>query len=210
MIRARTLIEDVGRFLADYDVAGAAQDQFVTWSQLDLLSYFRLAVQRVLAADPKSFTRLVAVNVPTDGVVSLPPECDECLGAVKYTDAAGRVTLKPNFLASASYVVSRPVCIGSNTRVSVMRDAVDRRTLFVTPATGELTITCTQSPSIGGVEAAVDMPAKYEPIIFDFMVALAFGTEVESAPMRTRSDEHMKRAMEMLGAVAPPIVTRKK
>lgn len=213
MIYARTLVEDVARFLADYDVAGQPEDQYITWSQLDLLSYFRLAVLRVMAADPKSFTKWVNATVPPDGVVRVPTECEECSGVLSYTDTAGKTTIKPNFTARSTFIVGRPVCSSaSGGRVSIMRDENDRRALFVTPsgAGGTITLTCTQSPVIGDLAAGVDIPTKYEPIIFDFMVADAFGTEVESSPMRARSDEHRKRALEMLTITAPTETKRKK
>jgi hypothetical protein len=212
MIYARNTIEDVARFLADYDVAGDASDQFVTWSQLDLLSYFRLAVLRVMSADPKAFTKGVTTTVTADGIVHLPPECEECSGVLSHTSLSGKVTIKPNFTARAPFIIGRPVCGSTGSRVSIMRDENDRRTLFVTPAEAgsKLTLTCTKLPVIGDISAGVDIPSKYEPIIFDFMVADAFGTEVESSPMRARSDEHRKRALEMLTIVAPPDIKRKK
>jgi hypothetical protein len=213
MIYARNLIEDVARFLADYDVAGEQADQYVTWSQLDLLSYFRLAVLRVMSADPKAFTKRITTTIPADGILQLPHECEECSGVLTHTSTTGKVTIKPNFTARTPFIVGRPVCSSGSARVSIMRDEQDRRTLFVTPAGtgGTLTLTCTQSPSVGDISAGVDIPAKYEPVIFDFMVADAFGTEVESSPMRARSDEHRKRAMEMLAVTAPtPDARRKK
>jgi hypothetical protein len=206
MIQAAPLIRDVARYLSDYDSSGDATYQYREWSQEDLLSYFRLAVQHLVSTDPKAFTKTVSVGVPADGLLMLPPECEECLSVLRYVGADGKTTNKPHFSDTSSFVTTRPLCAGGTgaTSVSIVRDDVDRRALFITPATpgGKVLLSCTNTPDISDVNAQVDIPTKHTTAIFNFMVSYAYGVDTESAPMRARSDEHWNRGMSLLSGGA--------
>ncbi|HQL53493.1 MAG TPA: hypothetical protein PLQ87_02210, partial [Phycisphaerae bacterium] len=44
----------------------------------------------------------------------------------------------------------------------------------------------------------LDLPAKYEAVLFNWMVSYAMGTEVEAVALRQRSDEHWRRGGDLL------------
>ena len=57
-ITARTLIEDVSRYLSDYD----EDESYVHWTKEDLLSYFKRAISIVAITKRDKFTRKTEVN----------------------------------------------------------------------------------------------------------------------------------------------------
>jgi hypothetical protein len=51
--------------------------------------------------------------------------------------------------------------------------------------------------------AEVSMNGNYEPVGFWWMVSMAFGTDIEAAPMRERSDQFWKRGGDLLLMLSP-------
>jgi hypothetical protein len=51
--------------------------------------------------------------------------------------------------------------------------------------------------------AEISMSGKYEPVVFWWMVSMAFGTDIEAAPMRERSDAYWKRGGDILTMLSP-------
>lgn len=208
MIQSAPLIKDVARYLSEYDSSGAEEHQFREWSPEDLMSYFRLAIQQLVAADPKAFVKSIRVPTPADGLLVLPAECEECLGILRFTSADGKVTDRPPYSDTAAFNTTRPVCTTSSaggTSVSISRDSIDRRSLFISPASagGTVTLSCVSVPDMAGLDITVDIPSRHYATIFNFMVSYAYGVDIESAPMRGRSDEHWNRAMTLItGSVA--------
>jgi hypothetical protein len=173
---------------------------------VELADYFRESVLTALAMDEtgtlaKSFVKQVTVTIPSDGVVRLPTDCENCVGVLQYTDAAGKRTTRPAYTEKAQFIANRPVCGGgAGSRISVTKDTADKNILIVSPATagGTMQVSCSGTPDLADLTAGVAIPAKLEPAIFNLMLSYAMGVDQESAPMRARSDVHYDRAMGLL------------
>jgi hypothetical protein len=211
VISTAALITRVGRYLTDYDSTDPAY-QHVEWSKRDLQDYIQTAALMLSAAVPDASTCRRNIPLVGDSVVDLPDGCNDVLKVLAYVDAAGKqqVNVREIKEAAGMYVSTRPVCAGTATAtagqsitVRHMTDAGD--TLIVEPALkgGHLMVTCACSPDMSSPTAVVNMAAKYEPIIFWWAVSMAFGTDIESASMRERSDVYWERGAALLRAVAP-------
>jgi hypothetical protein len=203
MVVVRELIEQVARYLSDYDDAGDPDFQYRTWSEKDLRYYFTLAIGALVSNDPKLFSAPVVVNIPKSGLVQLPSECEECLGTLQYISPTGKVTNQPPYTDKNPYTIARPPCAGTPSKEvvpSVVRAAFDRRVLLATPQDvgGSLVLSCSNTPVITTNTATVDIPAKYASVLFNLMVSYAYGTDTESAVMRERSNVHWERAGALL------------
>jgi hypothetical protein len=58
-------------------------------------------------------------------------------------------------------------------------------------------------PEILSAESDIKVPASYSPVLFHWMVSLAFGTDIESAAMRAISETHWQRGVDLLLIAAP-------
>ena len=213
MIQSAPLIKDVARYLSEYDSSGNSEHNFRESSQEDLMSYFRLAVQQLVAADPKAFVKPIRVQTPADGLLQLPPECEECLGVLRYIGADGKTIDRPPYSDNAKFNTTRPVCgavAAGSASVNIARDDIDRRSLFITPATagGAVVLSCVSVPDMAGLDTTIDIPSKHYAAIFNFMVSYAYGVDIESSPMRNRSDEHWQRATALVAGGAAKAKTK--
>ncbi len=209
MIKAASLITQVARYLTDYDSTDPAY-QHVEWSKQDLLDYFRQAVYMVAAADPKANHCRVEMDVGGEQIVDLPDKCDTLLQVLGFIDASGKLFTNVKYLLDdkTPFVSSRPVCTATRNlapdfEVRMSADSGHIVTFNPAPPTGRLVLSCSCSPSIDGDTAEVDMLQKYEPILFWWMVSMAFGTDIEAAPMRERSDQYWERGAMLLRAMSP-------
>lgn len=219
MIRAASLIQRVGRYLTDYDSTDEAY-QHVEWSKQDLLDYFRIAVATVVAAVPSASTCRVELPLTGDLLLDLPDGCDSLLRVVGFIDAAGKLhtNIKLQKNNSDVFVANRPVCApGKNTStnftVNLDEDAGDVVTIDPPQTSGRLVLACSVVPEVNAEDAEVDLSSSLEPVVFWWMVSMAFGTDIEAAPMRERSDAYWKRGTDLLvlsnpKAAAPARTTR--
>lgn len=209
MIRAASLIKQVARYLTDYDSTDAAY-QHVEWSEQDLADYFRQAVFMVTAADPKAHTCRVELEIGGEQLVDLPEKCDTLLQVLGFMDASGKLytNLKVNIEDEAPFTVARPTCAatrGVSPGFDLRIASTSNDTIIFDPAppTGKLIMSCACVPDVLGETADVDMAVKYEPVVFWWMVSMAFGTDIEAAPMRERSDQYWSRGVDILKLLSP-------
>jgi len=209
MIRAASLIQRVGRYLTDYDSTDEAY-QHVEWSKQDLLDYFGLAVTMVRAAVPDASTCRKELELTGELLLELPEGCDELLKVLGYVDAYGKLytNIKLQKPDEDTFVANRPICAPSkfgapNFTVSIDTIAGDAITIDPPQTTGKLILACSCLPDVADEGAEVSMGSKYEPVVFWWMVSFAFGTDIEAAPMRERSDAYWKRGADILTLLAP-------
>lgn len=209
MIKASSLVEQVARYLTDFDATDPAY-QHVEWSKKDLLDYFRLAVLMVRAASPDSSTCRKELELTGEVLLELPEGCDDLLKVLGYVDAAGKLYTNIRMVKDEGevFTTSRPVCEASRTSSASFTMKLDVAagdviTLEPPQSSGKLILACSCTPSMDDASAEVPMNSKYEPVVFWWMVSMAFGTDIEAAPMRERSDQYWDRGVTLLRLLNP-------
>lgn len=204
MIKASSLYEKVARYLTDFDSTDAAY-QHVEWSRADLRDYFRLAVLMVRAAAPDSITCRKEMELVGETLMDLPEGCDDLLKVLGFMDSTGKLHTNVRVIKEDSdvFVSSRPVCAAGRipaSSITVKVDAVAGDVITVEPegTRGKLILSCSCSPDMEDEDAEVAMSGKYEPVVFWWMVSMAFGTDIESTPMRERSDQYWNRGVVLM------------
>lgn len=204
MIRAEALLDDVGRYLSDFDSTDP-EFNHTTWSRRDLKSYLRMSLVALMSVRPADFSKIVEVPMTGTDIVPLPSECDQLLSIVGYRGADGVLdTTVREVKKTDRPTVSRPVCVSAagapgTTEVEVSAEG-PRDVVMSPPKTdGSLVVRCSVEPVLDGDNAVIDLPSKYEAVLFNWMVSYAMGTEVEAVALRQRSDEHWKRGSDLLG-----------
>jgi hypothetical protein len=204
MIRAAALIEDVGRYLSDFDSTGDPEFNHVTWSRRDLVSYLRMSLASLCSARPNDFSRVVEIPLVGQDIVNLPSECEQLLGLVGYRRPDGTLDTTVRLSHETERpIASRAVCAVDASmpgNLQVTLDALGPRDVLVKPATtgGSLVARCAVEPALAGDDAIIELPAKFEAVLFNWMVSYAMGTETEAVGLRLRSDEHWKRGSDLL------------
>lgn len=216
MIAVNPLLIDVARYLTDYD-STSPQDQHVTWTRPDLVSYLQLAMAALQASVAQAFSRTLEMPLTGADVERLPAECDEYLGLVGYRRADGTLDTTARDNRTRRTIVARPLCPSPDGTIgtpTIIIDPEGPRDAIVTPPTsvGSLVIRCSCTPVIDflATDAAIDLQPKYRAVLFNWMVAYAYGTETESTPLRERSDAHWKRGGDMLGITTAALTRLKK
>ena len=209
MIKAASLIERVGRYLTDYDATDEAY-QHVEWSKKDLLDYFRLAVLMVRAASPDAYTCRKELELSGEVLLDLPDGCDDLLKVLGYVDASGKLYTNIRMIEDEGdvFTSSRPVCSAgrmtpANFTLKLDTTAGDVITLDPPQSSGKLLLACSCTPNMDDPNGDIDMKQKYEPVVFWWMVSMAFGTDIEAAPMRERSDQYWDRGATLLRMLNP-------
>lgn len=208
----RELIPQVARYLSDYD--NSPEFQYVEWTQADLLDYFRLSVQSLALLHPSAFTRTLDAPIQ-NGMAVLPDDCTQYVKTVGVKDARGIMSfaVKEMPKSASTYRVGRPVCepagaTASGTGVTVQMvgaaaDSAGQKTLAVSPttATGSVSVLCSCVPAVGSADESIALSPMFQPVIYNWMISYALGTDMEAVPMRERSDTYWKRGVDLLSAV---------
>lgn len=209
MIRADNLITRVARYLTDFDSTDKAY-QHVEWSKTDLLDYFRTAVTMVAAADSTASTCRKELPLVGESILDLPEGCDELLKVIGYVDASGKLftNIKLQKNEDDVFTSTRPVCEPGRATpaafaVRLDEFAGDIITIEPPQSSGHLVLACSCYPDADDESAVVNMSGKYEPVVFWWMVSMAFGTDVEAVPMRERSDKYWDRGAALLMIMSP-------
>jgi len=202
MIDRATVIQRVSSYLTD-DEPGY---EFIHWTEEDLTTYFDLSL-RILAVALPELSRGTCKAFSDGGSVVELPECCENLLSVIDVRVNGelqnarprRVTVKSTHFASCP---DRP---GKYRLDSWSYDPEEGGPIYLTPPVPEgtpveITLQCVKHLDV--INGEVDIPAKYEPIIFELMLYYAWGVDLESPASRDRSALHYKNATDMLGAAA--------
>jgi hypothetical protein len=60
---------------------------------------------------------------------------------------------------------------------------------------------CACVPAVGSADENIALSPMFQPVIYNWMVSYALGTDIEAVPMRERSDAYWKRGLDLLSAV---------
>jgi hypothetical protein len=203
------LIERVSRYLTDFDSTDPDY-QYVQWSKQDLLDYLRTAIVSLMAYDDSAFNCRVEVPLTGTQLVGIPQECEDFINLVGYLGPDG--AFKNNVLlrrtSKTTLYANRPVCTptrASTGSFSVTYDDDQPTYLQIAPpqSSGKLLLTCACQPTLDSDDGDVQLPTKYEGVLFNWMVSLAFGVDTESSRMMGRSDVHWNRGIELLMQINP-------
>lgn len=208
MISARTLIDEVSRYLVDQD----PDAPFEHWSEDDLLTYLRLAVGVVASLHKDNFMRRTIIHLVEGRVQDVPADCDELTSVLGQPNEHGVLVAFPRRTAVAGLnvagIVGCPDCekksAGAFKVDSWQYDENNPRILYVTPpvpagADARLELSCFQAPSVAGMDSEIPLGAHFQPAIFELMLYYAYGVDTESVPSRDRAAAHWANAQALLG-----------
>lgn len=205
MIDKAEMIARVSAYLTD-DEPGY---EFTHWTERDLATYFDMALKLLAIALPEVSRGTCVVQAQAGSATELPPCCETLLGLVGVRVNGQQVDYRPR-RTSVRGLAFAPLC-NDNTRGKAYRldswsfDPEEGGQIYLTPAVPddvnvELTLQCVKPLQV--LNGKVDIPAKYDAIIFEFMLYYAWGIDIESAASRDRSAAHYKVATDLLGAAA--------
>lgn len=205
-ISASSLIEDVARYLSDFE----EDESYVHWTQEDLLSYFKRAVQIVAITKRDKFIRKLEFPLQVGAVQDIPEACESDVSVYGVLDENGVVQERPRKAKLSTYPkLGRPMCsskIKSSTGYKMKSyelDPENPRVLLVDPPLKQgdeatLVVSCYQPPHITGMDSTVDIGGDLEPAIFELMLYYAWGVDIEDAATRERSNTHWTNAMTLM------------
>lgn len=210
MISARQLVQEVSTYLVDQD----PDAPYEHWSEDDLLSYFRLAVEMVASTQKDKFMKRVSMPL-VEGVVQTPPErCYDMTAVLGQVDANGQLTIFPRRTAlSGMHLRGKVGCVDCQSRTvspvdyvveSWGYDPANPDVIYVEPpvpagANATLELKCFVPPTVDNLDSVVDLGAQVRPAIFELMLYYAYGVDTESVPSRDRSASHLNTAFSLLG-----------
>nr|DAR25190.1 MAG TPA: head to tail adaptor [Caudoviricetes sp.] len=205
-IAARTLIEDVARYLSDYD----EDESYVHWTQEDLLSYFKRAIGIVSIVKRDKFTRITEIKLVEGILQEVPSTCESDVKVLGLADENGTLKSIARKATHTKYpALGRPICKG---RVKGNKDYKlnsyeysdeNPRYILVDPPVpantdATLVITCYTPPDVTSLDSEVDLGADIESAIFELMLYYAWGVDIEDNANRERSDSHWNKAIQLL------------
>lgn len=203
-IMASSLIEDVVRYLSDFD----EDESYVHWSRDDLLSYFRKAIYIVSITKKNKFIKSSELQLVPGIYQKIPDTCESDItinGLIKQ-DGSIDYRARKSILYDTPRL-GRPIC-----RVKSVNDEYNLvsydfspsgREIMVEPPVPEgvnakLSITCFIPPQITGFDSVVDISYEMEPAIFELMLYYAWGVDIEDTANRERSESHWSKAIKLL------------
>lgn len=199
------MLSAMGSYLSDLDPEDPSLSH-LTWSPDDLRVYLRMAALSVFAAVPGRFGyRHFAV--PDGPFVDLGPECVDVLSVQGVQHADGtfsplvRLVRKRREIPITSREMCPPLPGPYRVRmITVTLDPAAPRNLTVDPQLppgASLVLVCSRVPSTDGLEILID--EALEPVLFNWALSYAFGTEFESGTARQRSDTLWNHGSDLLG-----------
>ena len=87
-ITANSLIEDVARYLSDYD----EDEAYVHWTREDLLSYFKRAISIVAMTNRSKFVKKTEIKLVEGALQDVPNHCESDVSVYGLLDENGVVT----------------------------------------------------------------------------------------------------------------------
>lgn len=205
MIDKAALIARASAYLTD-DEPGF---EFTHWTERDLSTYFDMALKLLAIALPEVSRGTCVVRVSSGSSVELPACCEALLGLVSVRVNGQPIDYRPR-RTSVRGLAYAPLCPpekvkGGYRMDSWSYDPEEGGQVYLTPPVPEgtdveLTLQCVKPLQV--VNGKVDIPAKYDAIVFEFMLYYAWGVDIESPASRDRSAAHYKVALDMLGVSA--------
>lgn len=204
-ITANSMIEDVARYLSDYD----EDESYVHWSREDLLSYFRKATNIVVKANKSKFIKKTTVQLKEGILQDVPESCESDIKIYGVADENGVVKEFARRTRIGQYPkLGRPICKGrvvgtGYTLSSYEYDEDNPRQIIVDPPVPEgvdlsLVISCYMPPEVSGDDDVIDLGADNEAAIFELMLYYAWGVDIEDTATRERSNIHWNNAMTLM------------
>lgn len=205
MITASSLIEDVARYLSDYE----EDEAYVHWTREDLLSYFKRAVGIVATTNQKKFYKKTEIKLVEGVLQDVPDICESDVSVYGLADENGVVTQRARRSRIGSYPkLGRPVCSGRVKSDAYKLNSYDidpenPRQIIVDPPVpagvdATLVISCYQPPVVTGEESSIELGAELEAAVFELMLYYAWGVDIEDVANRERSNTHWHNAMTIL------------
>ena len=106
-ITANSLIEDVARYLSDYD----EDEVYVHWTREDLLSYFKRAISIVAMTNRSKFVKKTEIKLVEGALQDVPNHCESDVSVYGLLDENGVVTERVRRARLSIYpTLGRPVC----------------------------------------------------------------------------------------------------
>lgn len=204
-ISANSLIEDVARYLSDYE----EDEAYVHWTKEDLLSYFKRAISIVAMTNQKRFVKKTEVKLVAGILQDVPESCESDVTVYGMANEDGVVTERARRTKIGFYPkLGRPVCssrVKSDTYKlsSYDIDESNPRQIIVDPPVPEgteatLIISCYQPPVVTSENSAVELGADLESAVFELMLYYAWGVDIEDQANRERSNQHWNNAMTLM------------
>lgn len=204
-ITASSLIEDVARYLSDYE----EDESYVHWTREDLLSYFKRAVSVVALTNHKRFIKKTEIKLVAGAVQDVPEICESDVSVLGLADENGVVRERARRSRIWAYPsIGRPVCSskvkGTGYQLkSYDFDPENERTIIVEPpvpddAEATLVISCFQPPQITSEDSVLELGEQLESAVFELMLYYAWGVDIEDNASRERSNTHWTNAMTLM------------
>lgn len=204
-ITASSLVEDVARYLSDYD----EDEAYVHWTREDLLSYFKRAVGIVTATNRKKFYKRTEIKMVEGILQDVPDHCESDVTVYGQADERGVVTERVRQTRIGAYPkLGRPMC-SSRVKSSTYKlnyydiDPSNPRQIIVDPPVppgteATLVISCYQPPVFTGGDGELDLGSDLEAAVFELMLYYAWGVDIEDTASRERSNTHWQNAMSIM------------
>ena len=199
MINRADMLRRVSAYLTDEEPGY----EFTHWTESDLETYFDLALKILTTALPE-LSRGVCTARAEGSIVELPPCCENLLNITR-VELNGMPQTQPRRVTTRAN--RYPVCQPGDAPYCVDSWSYDPQegVLYLTPPVPAgthvvLTLTCIKPVEIINGEA--DIPARFEPVVFELMLYYAWGVDIESPASRDRSLAHYKTAGDLMGVGA--------
>lgn len=209
-MKISALIDDAKRYVVGYYEDDG--EQYVHWTEEDWLSYVRLSVGIIAAADVSLFTSVVEVPLKQGSVQELPAQCDSLRAVRGQKGDDGGVEHLPRKRSITSRkipAISRPMCknrVVGDTGYKVKTytiDPDDPKMIVVDPpvppgADATLVITCYSPPKLGSMDDEIPFTDVHTSVVFELILYYAWGVDIEDQSSRERSNTHWNNALKLL------------
>lgn len=206
MLAVSTLIEDVARYLSEFD----EDESYVHWTKEDLLSYARYAIGVVGTIKKDKFIKRTEIKMKPGAVQDVPENCESNVSVIGQADENGVVRELPKKLKITKFPKLGRVKCESRVKTdseykltSYEYDQTDPTRILVDPPVPDgvdatLVISCYMPPSISSDSDTITAGSELEPVIFELMLYYAFGVDIEDSSSQQRSQQHWNNAMTLL------------
>lgn len=209
-MKVATLIEDAKRYVVGYYEDDG--EQYVHWTEDDWLSYVRLAVGIIAAADTELFTSVVDVKLQPGSVQELPEQCTALRSVRGQRNEQGHIEHIIRKRSSASLKLSpirRPTCKqytvgdGDYKVKSYTVDNDDPKMIVVDPPVpagtdATMVITCYAPPKLESFDEDLPLNDTHTSIVFELILYYAWGVDIEDQASRERSNTHWNNALKLM------------
>lgn len=203
----RSIIEDVARYLSDYSY----DEQYVHWSEDDLLSYAKLAVNIIGTLNKKAFTHTSVVDLREGSYQELPEDVAELVSI--HGQVIDGVVQPPARMVDVKKfpALGRPICGNKKSQYKIDSIAYyeeDRRVFYVSPPVekgqdAKVQVSYYKPPVVTSADEELTLDSDYVPALFELMLYYAWGIDIEDTASRERSQMHWNNAMTVMKLHVP-------